>query len=501
MGKQSSDHVKPCNIGQSEAHNRRDEVYLAHINERNIYIRRDLMADNDSWTSSLMEGRDLRQYYDDIARMVKEKTGRALQTKERKVVNKKTGRIKTISGSSPIRESVVVCKADTTIEQLQRYCQQCHEQFGITAIQIHIHRDEGHYENPADKASWKPNYHAHIVWDWMNHETGKSCKLNADDMRLMQDMVATALEMERGTSKAETDRQHLERNDFIVAKQKAEAEKAQRTTEEELRKSELLQRENEAKEQTATDLDRQIAEKADKANREHGNRILQGGAAIANALANKAGMGKYAAIEKENAELKASVPKRLEELQRQFDVAVSKAVEERAETLNREAERYKTRCFELNADYNRLVTAYNDMRAGKQRAEAALLEYKRGEEQRFNAFTAQSKWKDDVLISIALMFAKADKMFRQAVDAIVKFAKNAYKSFFTNEEAAAIKATMTNLAGEHGDHRAIGKWLVMAAKAEGNLTERAAARAAKEVDDVAIGRYDHRISRSGGIKL
>jgi len=335
----------------------------------------------------------------------------------------------------------------------------------------------------------------------MNHETGKSCKLNADDMSLMQDMVAAALEMERGTSKAETDRQHLERNDFIVAKQKAEAEKAQRTTEEELRKSELLQRENEAKEQTATDLDRQIAEKADKANREHGNRILQGGAAIANALANKAGMGKYAAIEKENAELKASVPKRLEELQRQFDVAVSKAVEERAETLNREAERYKTRCFELNADYNRLVTAYNDMRAGKQRAEAALLEYKRGEEQRFNAFTAQSKWKDDVLISIALMFAKADKMFRQAVDAIVKFAKNAYKSFFTNEEAAAIKATMTNLAGEHGDHRAIGKWLVMAAKAEGNLTERAASRAAKEVDDVAIGRYDHRISRSGGIKL
>jgi len=500
MGKQSSDHVKPCNIGQSEAHNRRGEAYLARINERNIYIRRDLMADNDSWTSSQMEGRDLRQYYDDIARMVKEKTGRALQTKERKVVNKKTGRIKTISGSSPIRESVVVCKADTTIEQLQRYCQQCHERFGITAIQIHIHRDEGHYENFVDKASWKPNYHAHIVWDWMNHETGKSCKLNADDMSLMQDMVAAALEMERGTSKAETDRQHLERNDFIVAKQKAEAEKAQRTTEDAQRKSEVLQRENEAKERTAADLDKEIAEKADRANREHGNRILQVGAAIANALANKAGMGKFAAIEKENAELKASVPKRLEELQRQYEAAVSKAVEQRTETLSREAERYKTRCFELNADYNRLITMYNDMKAGKLRTETALLEYKRGEEQRFNAFTAQSKWKDDALLSIALMFAKADRLFRQAVDAIIKFAKNAYKSFFTNDEAVAIKTTMKNLAGEHGDHRTIGKWLVMAAKAEGKLTERAANRASKEVDDVAIGRYDHRISRSGSIK-
>jgi len=212
-------------------------------------------------------------------------------------------------------------------------------------------------------------------------------------------------------------------------------------------------------------------------------------------------MGKFAAIEKENAELKASVPKRLEELQQQFDVAVTKAVEQRTDVLSREAERYKTRCSTLTTDYNRLVAAYNDMKTGKQRAEAALLEYKRGEEQRFNAFTAQSKWKDDVLLSIALIFAKADKLFRQAVEAIIKFAKNAYKSFFTDEEAAAVKATMTNLAGEHGDHRAIGKWLVMAAKAEGNLTERATNRAAKEVDDVAIGRYDHRINRSGGVKL
>jgi len=212
-------------------------------------------------------------------------------------------------------------------------------------------------------------------------------------------------------------------------------------------------------------------------------------------------MGKYAAIEKENAELKASVPKRLEELQRQFAAAVLQAVEQRTETLSREAERYKTRCLEFNADYNRLVTMYNDMKASKQRAEAALLEYKRGEEQRFNAFTAQSKWKDDVLLSIALMFAKADKVFRQAIDAIIKFAKNAYKSFFSDEEAAAIKSTMTHLAGEHGDHRTIGKWLVMAAKVEVNLSERAATRAAKEVDDVAIGKCDHRINRSGEMKL
>lgn len=497
----TSDHVKPCNIGQSEAHNRRDEAYLARINERNVYIRRDLMAENDSWTSMQMEGRNLQQYYDDIARMVKEKTGRALQTKERKVVNKKTGRVKVISGSSPIRESVVICKADTTIEQLQRYCERCNDRLGITAIQIHIHRDEGHYENPANRQSWKPNYHAHIVWDWMNHDTGKSCKLNADDMSLMQDMLAECLEMERGTSKAETNRRHLERNDFIVAKQKAEAEKARLQAETEQRKSEQLQHENETKTQAALDLDRQIAAKADKANREHGNAILQSGAAIANAIANKAGMGKYAAIERDNAELKASVPKRLAELQQQFEAAVSKAVEQRTEVLVRENELYKTKCLKLTTECNRTMTAFNRMKADKQRSETTFVEYKRGEDQRFNDLLAQNKWKDDILSLLALVFAKTDQLFRLAVDAIIRFAKNTYQSFFTAKEAAAIKATITKFAAEHGDQQSAGKWLVMAAKTSGKLSEQATLRAEKEVVDVATGKYDYRINRNGGVKL
>lgn len=232
-----------------------------------------------------MQGHDLQQYYDDIARMVKEKTKRSLQTTVRKVVNKKTGRVKTISGSAPIREGVLVCKDGTSMEQLQRFCQLCQERFGITAIQIHIHLDEGHYENPRDKSTWKSNYHAHIILDWMNHETGRSYKLSADDMSAMQDLAAEALEMERGTAKEETGRQHLERNDFIVAKQKREVEEAKIKADEEQRKTDALQHENERKEKTAADLDRQIAEKADRANRENGNKILQGGAAIANAIA------------------------------------------------------------------------------------------------------------------------------------------------------------------------------------------------------------------------
>ena len=222
----TSDNIRPCNIGQSEAHNRRTPQYLAHINKDNIYLRTDLMDGNESWISPRIEGIPLREYYKYIGKIVKAKTGRAMQTKDRTRLNKKTGKMTTVRGSTPIKEGVVVCKADTTMDQLQRYGELCRECWGITPLQIFIHRDEGHYETPGDEATWKPNYHAHIVWDWMNHDTGKSCKLTPQDMSEMQTILAETLGMERGTSKELTRREHLERTDYIIAKQKQEAEKA-----------------------------------------------------------------------------------------------------------------------------------------------------------------------------------------------------------------------------------------------------------------------------------
>lgn len=223
----TSDNIRPCNIGQSEAHNRRTPQYLAHINKENIYLRTDLMDRNESWVSPRIEGISLREYYKYIGEMVKAKTGRAMQAKDRTRLNKKIGKTVTVRGSTPIKEGVVVCKADTTMEQLQRYGQLCRERWGITPLQIFIHRDEGHYETSDEETSWQPNYHAHIVWDWMNHDTGKSCKLTPQDMSEMQTILAETLGMERGTSKELTGRGHLERTDYIVAKQKQEAEKAQ----------------------------------------------------------------------------------------------------------------------------------------------------------------------------------------------------------------------------------------------------------------------------------
>ena len=226
----ASDHIKPCNIEQSERHNRRDADYIASLNPRILYVRTDLSHNNESYVAPDMKGISLQQHYDAIKVLVKQKTGRKMQEKKVPYVAK-SGKTKERNGCSPIRESVVNIKPDTTMDDLQKYTERVHERWGVRAIQIHIHRDEGHFENPDDPSTWKPNFHAHIIWDWMNHETGKSFKLDKKDMEQLQDMAAETLEMERGQRKAETGREHLERTDLIIQKQEEKKQKNQKELE------------------------------------------------------------------------------------------------------------------------------------------------------------------------------------------------------------------------------------------------------------------------------
>ena len=192
-----------------------------------------------------MEGVTLDQYLESLRVMVKQKTGRAMQEKDVQYTDK-NGKVRTRNGASPIRECVVVIEKDTKLKDLLRFTKEVEKKWGIKALQVHLHRDEGHFDNPADENTWVPNYHAHIIWDWMDHSTGKSIKLNADDMSTMQDMVAEALDMERGQKKSETGLDHLEREQFI--KQKLEKEKKQLEEEKRKAQSEKAKAENRANE-------------------------------------------------------------------------------------------------------------------------------------------------------------------------------------------------------------------------------------------------------------
>ena len=227
----ASIHIKPCNIAQSEAHNRRDEKYLKSLNPDQIYIDTYLTLFNKSYVSPKLEFTSLQEYYEELKAMVKEKTGRAMQEKDVEYTDK-NGKKRVRKGSSPLREGVAVIEERTTMENLKKFTAAVQERWGIRAIQIHIHRDEGHYEeNGRGRRIRVPNYHAHIVWDWMDHTTGKSHKLSEKDMSEMQDLLADMLKMERGQKKSETGLEHLEREEFILKKLKDEQKAVKAKTE------------------------------------------------------------------------------------------------------------------------------------------------------------------------------------------------------------------------------------------------------------------------------
>ena len=407
----TSIHIKPCNIGQSEAHNMRTKEYLAHINADKLYIREDLTPDNHSWISDQQRGLSLQQYYDNIGKMVKEKTGRAMQTKKRERVNKKTGRVTKIAGCTPLREGVIVCKQDTTMEQLEHFAELCQQRFGITALQIHIHKDEGHYMDPQDITSWKPNYHAHIIWNWMNHDTGKSYKLNSEDISEMQDLLAQALDMERGESKMLTGAQHLERNDYIVAKQKREVEEA---------KAKIMQldKENETKAKQSIVLDQEIADKQQKANRENGNAILSG-------LANLAGKGKYAQLEAENTEMKRQVALLPTMVAQEVEQRMAPVLAQRDEE-RQHADYWETQCALHERNYKSLLSKSRhreeSLRQEIQQRDQIIEMMKAGLTDFLGQFTA---------------------VCQNAIKTIIQFARDTKAQFFTFSQASAINDFLT----------------------------------------------------------
>ena len=239
MAIKSSIHIKPCNTKSSEAHNLRTAEYMRNISESKIYIVSELSADNEQWVNPDFGNPNLQTHHDSIKQMVKEKTGRAMQEKERERKGK-NGKVIKVAGCSPIREGVLLIKPNTTLANVKKFGEECQRRWGITPLQIFLHKDEGHWLNrqpdAEDKESFqvgekwfKPNYHAHIIFDWMNHDTGKSQKLNDNDMMEMQTLASDILFMERGKSKTITGKEHLERNDFIIEKQKAELQRIDET--------------------------------------------------------------------------------------------------------------------------------------------------------------------------------------------------------------------------------------------------------------------------------
>ncbi|WP_288153012.1 mobilization protein [Bacteroides acidifaciens] len=307
MATKSSIHIKPCNIASSEAHNRRTAEYIRNIGMSKIYVVSELSADNEQWINPNFGTPELQTHYDNIKRMVKEKTGRAMQEKERERKGK-NGKIIKVAGCSPIREGVLLIRPDTTLADVHEFGEECQRRWGITPLQIFLHKDEGHWlggkPDTEDKESFqvggkwfKPNYHAHIVFDWMNHDTGKSRKLNDEDMAAMQTLASDILMMERGQSKNVTGKEHLERNDFIIEKQKAELQRIEAIKRHKEQQVNLAEQElRQVKSEIRTDKLKSVATDA--------------ATVIASGVGSLFGSGKMKKLEQSNDELRQEIAKR-----------------------------------------------------------------------------------------------------------------------------------------------------------------------------------------------
>ena len=207
----TSVHFQPCKE-ISEIHNYRKKKL--------DYVRTQVTNKNENWMWD--SSKNLADRREEIRKLVKEKTGRKMQSK-----------------AVPLHEAVVVIDYKTTMDDLKKLGKIYQQRFGIECIHISIHRDEGHWinrngedvglkptDNPTQKqiiegVKWKPNLHAHMVFDWYNHDNGKSWKTSKQDARDMQTIAAEVLSMGRGQ---ESTKQHLDGLSYKLAQKIEETE-------------------------------------------------------------------------------------------------------------------------------------------------------------------------------------------------------------------------------------------------------------------------------------
>ena len=482
MATKSSIHIKPCKTSSSEAHNRRSAEYMRNIGKSQIYIVPELTANNEQWINPDFGTPELRTHYDNIRQMVKEKTGRAMQEKERERKGK-NGKIIKVAGCSPIREGVLLIRPDTTLADVQKFGEECQRRWGITPLQIFLHKDEGHWlggqPTQEDKESFKvgekwfkPNYHAHIVFDWMNHDTGKSRKLNDEDMTEMQSLASDILMMERGQSKAVTAREHLERNDFIIEKQKEEMKRLdatrqyreyqlemanQKMQETESITNALIEKANE-KERQSEDLDRAISEKRSKLNREKGSELLN--AAVGWAT------GKSKALRNEIEDLRNEISTHEETIERLQDKIQTIQSDHHRELMKLES-RHQSELSRKEAEHTQETTRLKNRIA----------------------------WQSHIIDCLSFLLLKTNDIFRKAVYCVVRFARDYYKSRFDTEQVSDIKSALNLFGEDRQSLRAARDFLYFTAKQKGGFDNREQIKARREVDNVVEGNYDQQPKR------
>ena len=218
------------------------------------------------------------------------------------------------------------------------------------------------------------------------------------------------------------------------------------------------------KEKQSEMLDKAISDKRSKLNKEKGNQLL-------GAVADWA-TGKSKALKGDIEDLKLDL------------------VEAR-EAIAEERKRTQAEAAKLEA-YKKTVA---------QQIESAVRNATLKKDDVINNLKDRLSWRDKMLGMFTKILMQSNGTFRKAVDSIISFAKDTYRSIFSKEEAKTIKSVMEAFGKDKEDYRAIGTFLMFTADKKENLSNSEYSKAVREVDDVAIGRYELVQKRGNSIKL
>ena len=219
------------------------------------------------------------------------------------------------------------------------------------------------------------------------------------------------------------------------------------------------------------------------------------------------GVGKSAAVEKENAQLKADI----ERIKKAFPNAVKNKVEELTKALveaKQSAEAERDRALEQSRssviEKNEAVRQLQEQEADiQQRISRAVLTATKKKDNTIRLLQEALEASRKILNIIAEILYQTSEVFRRAIDAIVHFGTEQYKSIFTPSEAADIKSVMQEYGETTEMQKAVGDWLCGYAEHKQLFDEIKHRHTLKEVGDVADGAYDWKIERmqENGIKM
>lgn len=284
----------------------------------------------------------------------------------------------------------------------------------------------------------------------------------------------------------EAEQAKAEKEKAVTAKAEAEAERNS------------IEVENKAKAERSAALDGEIADKQKKRDAIRKNTVD----GILDSVGSLVGIGKSATLEREYKQLaqeydhlkKSFKPTVIKEVEKQTKVLASekqKAEEERnnaiAQSRSFATERNKA-IKELNRQFQNVQLRINNA-VGLANAE---------KDKTINRLQGELNLRKQVLAILADMLYAASEVFKRAIDAIIHYGTDKYKSIFGNDEAADIKNVMQNYGETKEQHQAIVTWLCDYADSRQTFDKLKHQQTYKEVVDVANGLYDWKIERGRG---